>query len=104
MANNRYEKWVAELTEDERDQITILDAYFATRSNKPGESEITGRHLAPEYKTTQDIIDELIPMMTVSPSIVSKYLLLKDYMMATYDDGTLKWAIWRDIDLSGQID
>lgn len=25
MANNRYEQWLAELTEDERDQITILD-------------------------------------------------------------------------------
>lgn len=104
MANNRYEQWLAELTEDERDQVTVLNAYFDTRSNTPGESEIKGKHLAPEYKTTQDIIDELMPMMAVSPGIVSKYLLLQGYTMATYDDGTVKWAIWRDIDMAGQID
>lgn len=39
MANNRYEQWLAELTEDERDQVTVLNAYFDTRSNTPGESE-----------------------------------------------------------------
>lgn len=104
MENNRYEKWFADLSDDERDQITILDAYFATRSNVPGESEATGRHLAPEYKTTQDIIDELMPMMPISQQILSKYLLMKDYTMATYDDGTIKWAILRDVDMAGQID
>lgn len=104
MENNRYDNWFADLSDDERDQITILDAYFATRSNVPGESEATGRHLAPEYKTTQDIIDELMPMMPISQQILSKYLLMKDYTMATYDDGTIKWAIWRDVDMAGQID
>lgn len=104
MENNRYDNWFADLSDDERDQVTILDAYFATRSNVPGASEATGRHLAPEYKTTQDITDELMPMMSVSPHIVSKYLLLKGYTMATYDDGTIKWAIWRDVDMAGQID
>lgn len=104
MENNRYDNWFADLSDDERDQITILDAYFATRSNVPGESEATGRDLAPEYKTTQDIIDELMPMMPISQQILSKYLLLKGYTMATYDDGTIKWAIWRDVDMAGQID
>lgn len=104
MENNRYEKWFADLSDDERDQITILDAYFATRSNVPGASEATGRHLAPEYKTTQDIIDELMPMMPISQQILSKYLLMKDYTMATYDDGSIIWAIWRDVDMAGQID
>lgn len=50
MANNRYEQWLAELTEDERDQVTVLNAYFDTRSNTPGESEITGKHLAPNTR------------------------------------------------------
>lgn len=45
-----------------------------------------------------------MPMMPISQQILSKYLLMKDYTMATYDDGTIKWAIWRDVDMAGQID
>lgn len=100
--NNIYNEWLNSLTDDERDQIVIIEAYFATRSPLPGKSAAGNEYIA-EHKSTQDISDDLLAMMPVSYRIISKYLILKGYTPMTDTDGTLKWGIWRDMQMSGLL-
>ena len=100
--NNIYNEWQKSLTDDERDQIVIVEAYFATRSPLPGKSAAGNEYVA-EHKSTQDISDDLSSMMPVSCRIISKYLILKGYTPMTDTDGTLKWGIWRDMQMSGLL-
>lgn len=101
--SNRYNEWLNSLTDDERDQIVIVEAYFATRSPLPGKSAV-GNELVPEHKSTQDISDDLFAMMPVSSFLISKFLILKGYSPMTDTDGTLKWGIWRDMQMSGLLE
>lgn len=100
--NNIYNEWLKSLTDDERDQIVIVEAYFATRSPLPGKSAAGNEYVA-EHKSTQDISDDLLAIMPVSYRIISKYLILKGYTPMTDTDGTLKWGIWRDMQMSGLL-
>ena len=70
----------------------VLDAYFQFRSNVP---EFGGSKLLEDKKTTQDIIDDLAPMMTVSETDVLNYLHDKGYQITSMEDGSVKWQIWR---------
>lgn len=70
----------------------VLDAYFQFRSNVP---EFGGSKLLEDKKTTQDIIDDLAPMMTVSETDVLNYLHDKGYQIMSMEDGSVKWQIWR---------
>ena len=54
MSNEEYDKKLDQFT------IELLDAYCASRSPHPGNSEL-GEPLAPDNKTTDDIADELAP-------------------------------------------
>ncbi len=70
----------------------VLDAYFQLRSNVP---EFGGKQLVEDNKSTQDIIDELVPMMTVSEEDVLEYLHTHEYQITSLEDGSVKWQIWR---------
>ena len=67
----------------------LLDNYFATRDNHASAGFIE------DYKTTQDIQDELEPMYHVERGEIVGYLVEHGYGMKTHPDGTVRWAIWR---------
>ena len=67
----------------------LLDNYFATRDNHACAGFIE------DYKTTQDIQDELEPMFHVLRAEIVGWLVKHGYGMMTDPDGTVKWAIWR---------
>ena len=100
--NKRYDEWLQSLTDEDRDQRVIVEAYFSTRSPLPGMSA-TGNELLPDHKSTQDIFDDLYAMMSVKTWLISKYLILNGYTPMTDSDGTLKWGIWRDVRFSGLL-
>ncbi len=77
-------------------EFEVLDAYFASRSPEPG-TGITGDSYTPEYKTTDDIYDELLPIHHVSMQFIVVYLRDRGYRLKTAVDGTLRWEIWRDM-------
>ena len=90
-------KWLEQLDEGERSQVEVLDAYFTFRRNLPGEEPGMGRPIE-EPKTTEDIIDDLQPMMSLSKTLVVAYMRSHGYGMTTIGDGSVKWAIWRFVD------
>ena len=58
----RIAKWLESLDEEEKCQAELLDAYFTFRTNMPGDDPGFGKAVE-EPKTTQEIIDDLVPMM-----------------------------------------
>lgn len=69
----------------------LLDSYFMFRDNLPREGYVQ------ENKTTLQIMDELSPMMLLSTDDVVQYMLDNDYQMTTEQDGTVSWAVWRQV-------
>lgn len=69
----------------------LLDSYFMFRDNLPREGYVQ------ENKTTLQIMDELSPMMLLSTDDVVQYMLDHDYQMTTEQDGTVSWAVWRQV-------
>lgn len=69
----------------------LLDSYFMFRENLPKEGYIQ------ENKTTLQIMDELTPMMMLPTEDVVGYMLEHDYSTTTEQDGTVVWAIWRQV-------
>lgn len=69
----------------------LLDSYFLFRRPLPEDGFIQ------ENKTTLQIMDELLPMMAVSTETVVGYMTAHDYFTATEQDGTVSWAIWRQV-------
>ena len=67
----------------------LMNTYLQFRSNLPAPGHIQ------ENKTTQEIQDELRPMLFVSEEHIVVHMLEHDYSMMTEPDGTVKWAIWR---------
>lgn len=59
--------------EIEEFSMELLDAYFASRSAYPGNSEL-GQPLTPEYKTTDDIAAELDSIMPVDLHSIVIYI------------------------------
>lgn len=70
----------------------VLDAYFQFRSNEP---EFGGKQLVEDNKSTQEIIDDLMPMITLGEDDVANYLYDSGYHITSLEDGTVKWLIWR---------
>lgn len=87
-------KWLESLEERERSQAELLDAYFMFRRNLPDDDPGFGKAVE-DPKTTQDIIDELQPMMGLTEKIVVEYMRVHGYGFTTLQDGTVRWAIWR---------
>ena len=69
----------------------LLDSYFMFRRNLPEAGFIQ------ENKTTLQIMDELTPMMMLSTDDVVQYMMEHDYYTTTEQDGTVVWAIWRQV-------
>lgn len=92
-----------EQTGHELAQLKMIEAYFSTRSPLPVNSLISGKPVLPDFKTTQDIVDDIMPMMPVDPALLVKYLNDNNYSTVTDEDGSLKWAIYRDFDMSGVL-
>lgn len=95
----RVKKWLESLDEEERNQVEVLDAYFTFRTNMPGEDPGFGKIIA-EPKTTDEIIDDLMPMMPISQKVVAGYMRSHEYGLTTIGDGSVKWAIWRFVDVT----
>lgn len=90
----RIGKWLDSLKEDEKVQAELLDAYFTFRRNLPEEDPGLGRAVE-DFKTSDEIIDDLMPMMYVSKNVVAGWLAAHDYHITTVADGSPRWAIWR---------
>ncbi|MBQ7181350.1 MAG: hypothetical protein IJR87_08670 [Bacteroidaceae bacterium] len=69
----------------------LLNSYFQFRSPLPGDGYIQ------ENKTTLQIQDELEPMMHVSGLDIVEYMDDHDYSFITEQDGTVSWAVWRQV-------
>ena len=69
----------------------VLDGYFSNRSPK---DEPVGVYKK-DYKTTQEIIDEITPTMAIDDRTVVKYMAQHGYMLDTAEDGTPIWRIYR---------
>lgn len=69
----------------------LLDSYFLFRRPLPEEGFIQ------ENKTTIQIMDDLSTMMAISAETVVGYMLDHDYSPTTEQDGTVSWAIWRQM-------
>lgn len=69
----------------------LLDSYFLFRRPLPEEGFIQ------ENKTTIQIADDLSTMMAISAEAVVGYMLDHDYSPTTEQDGTVSWAIWRQV-------
>lgn len=95
----RIAKWLESLDEEERCQAELLDSYFLYRTNMPGKDRGFGK-ASEEPKTTDEIIDDLMPMMYVSKTVVAGYMRAHDYGFTTVADGTPRWAIWRYMDVT----
>lgn len=83
-------------TEEERVQCRLLDEYMKCRDNLPGRS-ITGAELVADPKTTQDIAAELSTMYPMDERLVARYMFLHEFATTTLADGTVAWAVWRDM-------
>ena len=95
----RVKKWLESLDEEERNQVEVLDAYFTFRTNMPGEDPGFGKAVE-EPKTTDEIMDDLMPMMYMKKDVVAGYMRTHDYGFTTVADGSVRWAIWRFVDVT----
>lgn len=79
-----------------RMKFQILDEYMQSRENLPGKS-YTDNDLVSDPKTTEDIQDELSSMVELGTDDVILYMSMHSFHATTLDDGTVAWAIWRDM-------
>ena len=82
-----------ERQQDRNEQFAqqLLDSYLLFRSPLPQTGYIE------ENKTTLQIMDELMPMLALSSDTIVGYMLEHGYSTTTEGDGTVVWAIWRQI-------
>lgn len=80
------------MMEDKDLVLSVLDAYTLNRNY-----EKTDESWAVENKSTDEIIDDLSPMMPLTHRDVNDYMLEHGYMMMPMSDGTVKWRMYRHI-------
>lgn len=68
----------------------VLDTYFHNKTNLPNAE---GRTMS-AHRTTQEIKEELAPMVELSDTEIIEYMQQKDYHFVNDADGIVKWAIW----------
>lgn len=83
--------------EEEKMQCKLLDEYMKTRDNLPGKG-VTGTELVFDPKSSEEIADELGTMYNMDIGFIAQYMFLHEFGTTTVEDGTVKWAIWRDMD------
>lgn len=84
-------------TEEEKMQCKLLDEYMKTRDNLPGKG-VTGSELVSDPKSSDEIAEDLRPMYYMDINIIAQYMFMHEFGTTTVEDGTVKWAIWRDMD------
>ena len=84
-------------TEEEKMQCKLLDEYMNTRDNLPGKG-VTGTELVFDPKSSEEIAEDLQPMYYMDIRVIANYMFMHEFGTTTVEDGTVKWAIWRDID------
>ncbi len=82
-----------ERQQDRNEQFAqqLLDSYFLFRSPLPKSGYIQ------ENKTSLQIMDDLMPMLTLSTETIVAYMTDHDYSTTTEQDGSVVWAIWRQV-------
>lgn len=90
---NNEKEWTAELSEEEKMYVELLDGYFQFRSPLPPHGDCLAT--IEDCLTTADIVDDLTDMAPVPQSLVYKYMQHNGYGFKTLRDGRVKWAIWR---------
>ena len=84
-------------SEEEKMQCKLLDEYMKTRDNLPGKG-VTGSELVFDPKSSVEIAEELGTMYNMDIGVIAQYMFLHEFGTTTVEDGTVKWAIWRDMD------
>ena len=84
-------------SEEEKMQCKLLDEYMKTRDNLPGKG-VTGTELVFDPKSSEEIAEDLQPMYYMDIHIIANYMFMHEFGTTTVEDGTVKWAIWRDMD------
>ncbi len=84
---------VTERQQDQDGQFAqqLLDSYFLFRSPLPKPGYIQ------ENKTTLQVMDELMPMLTLDTGTIVDYMTGHDYSPTTEPDGSVSWAVWRQV-------
>lgn len=80
-----------------RAKFSIIDQYMTSRENLPDKS-VTGADLVEDPKTTAEIQADLATMVELSGDDIITYMTMHDFHLTTLEDGTVAWAIWRDMD------
>ena len=69
----------------------LLDSYFMSRRPLPEQGYMR------ENKTTQQIVQELAPMMAIPADDIVEYMLEHDFSTFTEGDGSVSWTVWREM-------
>lgn len=102
---NDFEQWNDYVNSFERNEAwrmsleianMVLEAYFQSRDSFPGTS-LMGEDLVDDSKTTDEIVEEVSTMMDIDKEIVAIWMRYDGFHIKTMEDGTVKWAIWRDM-------
>ena len=102
---NDFEQWNDYVNSFERNEAwrmsleianMVLEAYFQSRDSFPGTS-LMGEDLVDDSKTTDEIVEEVSTMMDIDKEIVAIWMRYHGFHIKTMEDGTVKWAIWRDM-------
>lgn len=78
------------LLADEMEQ-TVLDRYFSTRSDDYIENLTTVK----ELKTTEQIQDDLRPILRIEDRVIVDYMIKNDFKLVQHLDGSAVWELWR---------
>lgn len=69
----------------------ILKMYFMDKFNVPPAEAVS------YFRSTQEIRDELLPMVTLSEEDILEYMNENEFAIANDEDGSVKWAMWKEI-------
>lgn len=75
-----------------RMEKAVLDCYMSTRQP---DNVMQGGVLVADYRTTQDIQDDLRQILTITDEVIVDYLLRAGYQLMQNEDGTPIWRIFR---------
>lgn len=93
-----YEAWLNDkgTSEDTRCVATVMEAWATTRENLPGQNG-GGEELKEFPESTTEIASDIQDMCDADLQTINRWMRMHGFGMTTMDDGTIKWAIWRDI-------
>ena len=80
-----------------KDQVKreALQTYFLDKSSTCKERKDGEPTVVPCFRTTQELIDELSPMVSIREEDVLEFMANHDYHMTTDEGGSVKWEIYK---------